>query len=501
MKKISVFIMLLACAITSAQNISDVLRYSSEDLQGTARFQGMAGAFGALGGDLSALNSNPAGSAVFNHGLFTVSGSHYSKDNGARYFNGSRSTLDNSVDINQFGGVIVFNSTNDNSDWNRVALAFNYDMVQNFDNQYSVSGNGTQGIDSYFSSFAQGLPLGNILLQDGEFLEDAYLDIGAQQGFGAQQAFLGYYGGVLDPAALEDDNTVYTPNATYSSVNQQLSRVASGYNSRFTLNIGSQYRERLNIGASINVHNVLYDRVDFFRETGYDTDSEIQSTIFDNNLRTEGSGISIGLGAIAKLNEVVRVGGSYQSPTWYRLTDNLSQRVDSDLADNDIGFIDFGIVNVFESYTVKTPAKVTGSLALVFGQNGLLSFDYGYQDLSQAKLKPEDDSSFSVVNSDISAQLGAVSSIRVGGEYRIAHFSLRGGYRFEESPYEDGNSIGDLHGISAGLGYDFGGSRLDLAVNRTERDVSEQFFDTGVTTPVDINRINTNVTLGYTFNF
>ena len=148
MKKISVFIMLLACAITSAQNISDVLRYSSEDLQGTARFQGMAGAFGALGGDLSALNSNPAGSAVFNHGLFTVSGSHYSKDNGARYFNGSRSTLDNSVDINQFGGVIVFNSTNDNSDWNRVALAFNYDMVQNFDNQYSVSGNGTQGIDS-----------------------------------------------------------------------------------------------------------------------------------------------------------------------------------------------------------------------------------------------------------------------------------------------------------------------------------------------------------------
>ena len=32
---------------------------------GSARFQSMGGAFGALGGDLSAININPAGSAVF----------------------------------------------------------------------------------------------------------------------------------------------------------------------------------------------------------------------------------------------------------------------------------------------------------------------------------------------------------------------------------------------------------------------------------------------------
>ncbi len=501
MKRSSIFIMLLVCTIGSAQNISDVLRLSAENIQGTARFQGMGGAFGALGGDLSALNSNPAGSAVFNHGLFTISGTHYARDNAARYFNGSTGTLSNSLDINQLGGALVFNSTDDNAEWNRLALAFNYDLVQNFDDRFSVSGNSPQGIDAYFSNFAQGIPFGNITLQDGEFIEDAYLDIGAQQGFAAQQAFLGYYGGVLDPAALEDDNTVYIPNAKYSSVDQDFTRRTSGYNGKFTLNIASRYREVLHLGASLNIHNVLYDRVDQFSERGYDADSEIQFTHFDNYLHTEGSGFSFSLGAIAKLNEVIRVGGSYQSPTWYRLNDDLSQRIDSDLADSDINFIDFNIVNLFETYTIKTPGKLTASLAFIFGKNGLLSLDYGYQDMSQAELRPANDPSFVVVNNTIANQLGATSSIRVGGEYRIERFSLRGGYRFEQSPYADGNTIGDLYGISAGVGYDFGGSKLDLAVNRTDQDVSQRLFDTGLTTPAMLNRINTSVTLAYTFNF
>ncbi|UWX55711.1 UPF0164 family protein [Maribacter litopenaei] len=74
MKRIFTFITLFLCLIGSSQNINDVLRYGQEDLLGTARFQAMGGAFGALGGDMSALNINPAGSAVFNNSLLTLSG-------------------------------------------------------------------------------------------------------------------------------------------------------------------------------------------------------------------------------------------------------------------------------------------------------------------------------------------------------------------------------------------------------------------------------------------
>lgn len=501
MKRKLTFIMVLACAALSAQNINEVLQYSTENLQGSARFQGMGGAFGALGGDLSALNINPAGSAVFNNSQFTISGTNYNRNNDAIFSNTNNNTQINSLKINQIGGVFVFKSNTD-SNWKKLALALNYDMVQSFDDEYFVSGNNTQGIDNYFLSSAQGVPFGQLLLQDGEFIEDAYLDIGSSLGFSDQQAFLGYYGGIIDPVDADDDNnTAYVSNAQYSSVNQEFFQSTKGYNSKFTVNFGGQYQENLYVGASMNFHTVLYDKITEFTETGYDTASEIQFTHFDNLLHTEGEGFSFSLGGIAKLNDNIRIGGSYQSPTWYRLTDDTSQRINSDLADSDIGFIDFRIVNLFEAYTIKTPSKLTGSAAIIFGKEGLISFDYGYQDMSQAELRPSSDSSFASENTYISNQLGQVNSFRVGGEYRIDAVSLRAGYRFEESPYVNGTTIGDLTGYSGGIGYSFGGNRLDLSINRTEQGINKQLFDTGLTSTALINNINTNITLGYTVNF
>ena len=94
-----------------------------------------------------------------------------------------------------------------------------------------------------------------------------------------------------------------------------------------------------------------------------------------------------------------------------------------------------------------------------------------------------------------------MSSFRLGGEYRFDQVSLRAGYRFEQSPYSDGNNIGDLNGYSGGIGYNFGGSRLDLSANWTNQDYNMQLFDTGVTTPALINKKNTNIALSYTMNF
>lgn len=491
----------MLCAITTAQNINDVLRYSTENIQGSARFQSMGGAFGALGGDLSALNVNPAGAAVFSNSQFGISGTAYTRDNDASYFDGLNNTRLTSLEFNQIGGVIVFKNREE-SQWKKLSIAVNYDLNQNFDNEFFVAGNGTEGIDNYFLDYAQGVPFGSILLQDGEFLEDAYLDIGAQQGFSDQQTFLGYYGGIIDPVdETDNNNTVYVSNSDYTTINQEFSRRTSGYNSKFVVNGAAQYGENLYLGASLNFHTILYDRYDQLNEGDFDASSPNQFTRFDNYLHTEGNGFSFSLGAIGKINDFVRLGASYQSPTWYRLTDDLAQRINSDFADDNINFINFDIVNLFEAYNVKTPGKLTGSLALVFGKNGLLSFDYGYQDMSTARLKPESDPSFSVVNNTISNQLGTVSSFRVGGEYRLKRFSLRGGYRYEQSPFASGNIIGDLNGISGGLGINFGNNRLDLALNRTEQQVSENLFDTGISTPAIIDRINTNVTLGYTVNF
>ena len=57
------FLLIVCISISKgkAQTIEDALRYSSESLNGTARFNALSGAFGALGADVSsiAINQQP----------------------------------------------------------------------------------------------------------------------------------------------------------------------------------------------------------------------------------------------------------------------------------------------------------------------------------------------------------------------------------------------------------------------------------------------------------
>ena len=64
----NVFLLYLFLSINQlsiSQTYEDVLRYNSFNHEGTSRFNSMGGAFGALGGDLSAISINPASSSVF----------------------------------------------------------------------------------------------------------------------------------------------------------------------------------------------------------------------------------------------------------------------------------------------------------------------------------------------------------------------------------------------------------------------------------------------------
>ena len=158
------------------------------------------------------------------------------------------------------------------------------------------------------------------------------------------------------------------------------------------------------------------------------------------------------------------------------------------------------MVNLFGDYTIKTPAKYTGSLAFIFGKEGLISLDYDYQDFSRAELRPTSDPNFSTENAYMAGALGGVSTFRLGGEYRIKQVSLRGGYRFQQSPLADSDAWGDLQGYSFGIGYSFGPHRIDFAYSHSEQDVSQSLFDGGLRDAL-VNRVQNYYTLGYTLNF
>ena len=453
MKKILMLgIGLISVPYILAQDITDAIRYSIDNIQGTARYRAMGGAFGALGGDISGVSINPAGSAIFNSSYASISTGFFNTDNDVKYFGNGSSFSDSNIDLNQVGAVFVFRNINPNSLWKKFALSVAYDRSADYDDNWMANGvNPNNTIGDYFLDCAQGRRLDEISRFTGETISEAYSEIGTFYGYGNQQAFLGYESFIIDPVNDTDDNTAYIRNINGGNYSQRYVYASTGYNGKIAFNFATNYNDKFYLGLNLNSHFINYERSTFFNESNTNAASTVTNVDFENNLLTTGSGFSFQFGGIAKLTNEFRVGISYNSPTWYRISEETSQylattRIDNGSNVNEI--INPNIINVFPDYRLQTPSKVTGSLAYVFGEKGLLSFDYSLKDYSSTKFRPTPD--FSNLNNDIGNTLDTATTYRLGGEYRYKQFSFRGGYRVEGSPYKDDSFYGDLTGYSLG---------------------------------------------------
>lgn len=502
----------LTFSLAQSQEVVDGLRFSQDNLNGTTRFRAMSGAFGALGGDLSAINVNPAGSAVFANNQLSFTFSNFDTKNKSDYFGSGMTGKDSSFDLNQTGAVFVFNNYNPNSDWTKFSLALNYEKTNNFNNSIiSVGTNPTNSVSGYFLHYANanpirnqaGIPLSSI--RDFNYFQLNYAD---------QQAFLGYEGFLINPETNTNENRVYNSNVpTGGNYYHENTIISEGYNGKLSFNAATSYKDQLYLGLTLNSHFTDFRQNTLFYEDNDNANNNIVdlvSTSFENEIYTYGSGFSFQLGAIAKLTDEVRVGLAYESPTWNRFNDELRQNLFSSVYNksdpNTTNPPPVTTVNpdtnetvIYDSYKLRTPGKITGSFAYVFNKRGLISVDYGYKDYSNIQYSIERDSRNTYVNLDIANQLRGASEIRLGGEYKIERLSLRAGYRFEGSPYKNKTTVGDLNGYSTGLGYDFGGTKLDVSYAYAKRNSQQGFFSQGFTDGAKINSINNTVSLSLLF--
>lgn len=496
-KLVLLFIGVISMPFVNAQDITDAVRYSSDELLGTARFRALSGAFGALGGDMSAVSLNPAGSAIFNYSSTSLSISSMDIENQTSYFNGINTTSDSNFDFTQAGVAFVFNNRNSGSPWRKFVLGFTYDQTGNYEDNFLATGTNTNSIDSFFLANAQGRRLDEISAFDGESIDDAYNDIGSVYGYANQQAFLGYESYILEPDADDDANTLYTSNIAPGTFDQDFSYVTSGYKGKFSINLAAQYEDDLYLGLNLNSHFINYNRSTFLYETNANAGSLVTEVGFENNLATTGNGFSFQLGAISKVTDDLRIGFTYDSPTWYTITDETTQYIEAlrDDGGPTWAIVDPQVVNIFPDYKLQTPAKLTGSVALMLDKQGFISFDYSRKDYSKTKFTPEEDSYFAAQNNIITNTLKAANTYRIGGEIRQNQLSFRGGYKLEESPYQNTSFYGDLKGFSLGIGYNFGGSKLDLAYENSKRTINHQLYEVGLTDTAKIDANNTNLTL------
>lgn len=497
-------------AIHAQQNTAtDALRYTQNDLNGTARFKAMSGAFGALGGDLSSLKVNPAGSALFNYNTAAFSLYYTNKKNRSTYMGTDSSDRYNGLDFGQMGAAFVFDNANTESIWKKFVIGVNYENTTNFNNNIYSTGVNTNSISNYFLDFAnhgnngQPVPLDYVRLKQGESVRELYQYLGGlPNGFDYQQAFLGYNAFLLSPT----ENNDYTSNVPAGEFIHDNFISSSGFNGKLSANFSTQIGERFFVGTNLNLHFTDYTQLNTVYENRLNyKNEEIRGTVFQNELYTYGNGFSFNVGALAKVTDNLRLGLAYESPTWYRLNDELTQVLQTDRY---IGtakttfiteYVNPNTINIYKEHKVQTPSIYTGSIAYIFGQSGLISFDYTRKDYSKTKFKPED--AFAYSNADLKNNLSSTNEYRVGAEYRIKQFSIRGGYRFEESPYKDSKVIGDLNSFSGGVGYDFGGSRLDLAYVHTARPYDTRFVSSGMNDAARIKTTDNNISLTYSLNF
>ncbi|OIQ29551.1 MAG: transporter [Bacteroidetes bacterium MedPE-SWsnd-G2] len=503
MKKLFIpIIALLSTPFMLAQDLSDAIRYGQDEIQGTARFRALSGAFGALGGDMSAININPASSAVFSKSEATITLAFSDLDNTVNFMNSGTTSSDSDTDITQTGAAFVFKSNNKDSNWKKFSLGFAYDKVANLDNNWVAAGTNTNSIASYFLNYAQGERLDEISAFPGETYSEAYSAIGSFYGYGNQQAFLGYESYILEPNSFVDGNTAYTSNIAPGSFNQQYFYSSRGYNGKFAFNFSTQYKDKLYLGLNLNSHFTRFDKSTFLNEDNNNAGSFVNKVGFENNLYTEGSGFSFQLGLIGKITESLRAGLAYNSPTWYNVREELTQNIRTVRVENGSNValaINPFIINVFPEYKLTTPGKLTGSLAYIFGKKGLLSVDYSLKDYSNSKFKPTSDLYFAALNNDISNSLDTVSTVRVGGEYKIKQLSLRAGYRFEESPYKQSLFNDDLNGYSFGLGYSFGNFRMDFSYDHSKFAQANQLYAVGLTDQASVETKTNNYTFTMAF--
>lgn len=450
--KIPLVVLYLCSFAISAQSLSyldQAVLFSTESNFGTARYVGMSGAFGALGNDMSAVDINPAGLAVYNAGEFSTTFTYRDTDINSNFYGTNTFNNDDYFRFSQIGGLNVWGSFG-NPDIYKIAFGFNYSVVNHYNNNYVINGN--SGIPEY--------------PDDPDFNFDD------------------------DP-----DNDI-----NYINVDDQyFYNYTSGINDKFNFSFATLYKEIVYLGASMAFHHIDFYQNTVFEESSNDGAGNTMDVRNTEYLSTYASGFNFGLGIIVKPTAGLRLGASYQSPIWYNLSERYEQRIsyvfNGELDPNP----DYPLPNYYD-YQLKTPGKFTGSFAYVFGQYGLISFDYIYQGYKKTKLKPS--SNFNDENADLNAGLRNTNSFKIGTEWKYNIFSFRGGYRIIQSPFVDSSTEYDINGYSLGLGVKFSKRfKMDFAYDNSSYRDQYRFMGAPGVNPGQLDITNNRFTSSLVVSF
>ncbi|MDR1224158.1 MAG: outer membrane protein transport protein [Tannerella sp.] len=457
MKKLGLFtgMLLLSCNIGlfAQGNEIDAFTLSNTEMNGTARSVAMGNAFGALGGDISVISSNPAGLGIYRSSEISGSLDLSIAKTSTNWSGVGADRNKTRFAPNNFGFEFYFpTSSGSIRNWN---FGFSYNRVKNFDRRYKMSNNGQEySMADYAAQRASGIPENDLKYVEGSYDPYDRLPwfpvIGYESGMfrnqygkdGEYHSDFGFWN------ESKDDWRIYKPQASRLSVNE------SGYMDEYNIGLGMNISNFLFLGGSISVTDLNYKYASFY-EDFFSDDPKGNNLYLENWLNTEGTGVSVNVGAIMNL-QIFRLGLAYNSPRWYKMTDYFDARagtynLDYEKPANEAWTPE----NSYNDYRFRTPGKWIFSAAFIIGQSALISADYemaNYKNMhySSRNDDPKHNQEFPE-NKFIKGDFTWGHTLKLGAEVKITpQFAVRAGYMEQTSPMRKGLADNNVEVLPSG---------------------------------------------------
>ncbi len=507
MKRYIFSIAVVAFAISAqAQDMFDVMRYSGNDIIGTARYMSMAGAFGALGGDASAITDNPAGLGIYRTSEITVTADFLTTEAKSQW-GMPRTESDFNFAMNNAALVWSFIDKQKEKGWVANNISFSYNRVKNFNRTMSAA-NGFAGnsLTDFMAGFTDGFEESALQFTDDY---NPYNNINVPY-----LSVLGYQGYLINPDTINVGkwysllNEGETAQANYKIVE-------NGYIDEYSLAYGANVANIFYWGASFNLQSLEYSAQSIYHEA-FEQGGEFA---LHNTFRTSGVGFNFKFGVIARPVSFLRLGFSVHTPTYYEMTDKHYGSIDYNITKK--GSTETPLATSY--YEFQSPLRLQASAAFILGKKAIVSFDYQYTDYKNTKLYANNvelniKDAYADVMEDVKTNAHDGHLFKLGAEFRVTNtLALRGGVAYRmPNINEDATKLVAMNttrtdmeyfkdnGMCYGsLGFGYRGKTgfgIDATyAYRQQRDIFTPYPDSGTQAQIRSHAHNAVVTLSYKF--
>lgn len=427
-----------------AQSEYDAVNLAQKDLNGTARFVGMGGAMGALGGDISTMETNPAGIGIYrsNDAMLTFGYSTTGTESnylGDKYeMSKNRWSFDNA-------GFVFSTKIGTMTPLRYVNVGFNYHKSKSFYRNMTMQGM-LGSIDGVYLSQVR-----SMAQQGTDAQEYVYNRYKEHLNFGSKDIYydndagwlgvLGWQGGLTEEDVDSEPYNIYHPYVPGETDAYFLSRERGGID-QYDFNVAFNFNDRFYFGITLGAYDVDYNKYTMYNEISIDDKSNQFEYALESFNRISGSGFDVKLGAILRPSESLplRIGFAIHSPIFYKLTYTTGavlQNFSDDLVIDTQDYLNGK--DMERDFQLQTPWVFNASLGYTIGNNIALGAEYEYEDYSSMKFKYPEGGDMEFENAGVDFSLKGVSTLRLGAEWKpIPAFALRAGYNYSSAAFDDG---------------------------------------------------------------